>query len=59
MKVVGVIGGPKTDGNTYRLVRAVLDGALDAGHTVGTWRLRDVAIGQLGYFDDKTFFPVG
>ncbi len=57
LKVVGIIGGPKNDGNTYRLVRAVLDGALDAGHTVVTWRLKDVYIGHLGYFAGETLPP--
>lgn len=57
MKVVGVIGGPKQDGNTYRLVRAVLDGALDAGHTVVTWRLKDVYIGHLGYLEEEMKMP--
>jgi multimeric flavodoxin WrbA len=57
LKVVGVIGGPKTDGNTFKLVRAVLDGALDAGHTVVTWRLRDIYIGHLGYFADEILPP--
>jgi len=58
LKVVGVIGGPKHEGNTYKLVRAVLDGALDAGHTVVTWRLRDVFIGQIGYFEEKVLLPL-
>ena len=58
MKVVGVIGGPKHDGNTFNLVRAVLDGALEAGHTVVTWRLRDIGIGHIGYFEDKILFPL-
>ena len=58
MKVVGIIGGPKHDGNTFKLVRAVLDGALEAGHTVVTWRLRDTQIGHVGYFEDKTLFPL-
>jgi multimeric flavodoxin WrbA len=57
MKVVGVIGGPRYDGNTYKLTRAVLDGALEAGHTVLTWRLRDTYIGHLGYHDDELKFP--
>ncbi len=58
MKVVGVIGGPKTDGSTYKLVRAVLDGALEAGHTVVTWRLRDIPIGHIGYFEEKVLLPL-
>ena len=58
MKVVGIIGGPKTDGNTYKLTRAVLDGALEAGHTVVTYRLKDIYLGQLGYFEDKILFPL-
>jgi len=58
MKVVGVVGGPKHDGNTFKLVRAVLDGALEAGHTVVTWRLRDIGIGHIGYFEDKVLFPL-
>jgi len=58
MKVVGIIGGPKHDGNTFKLVRAVLDGALEAGHTVVTWRLRDIQIGHIGYFEDKVLFPL-
>lgn len=57
MKVVGIIGGPRADGNTYKLVRAVLDGALDAGHTVVTWRLRDVYIGHLGHFAEEILPP--
>ncbi len=57
MKVVGIIGGPKTDGNTFKLVRAVLDGALDAGHTVVTWRLKDIYIGHLGHFAGETLAP--
>lgn len=58
MKVVGIIGGPKHDGNTYKLIRAVLDGALEVGHTIVTWRLRDVEIGHIGYFNEKTLFPL-
>ena len=58
MKVVGIIGGPKHEGNTFKLVRAVLDGALEAGHTVVTWRLRDIQIGHIGYFEDKVLFPL-
>ena len=58
LKVVGIIGGPKIDGNTFKLVRAVLDGALDAGHTVVTWRLRDIYIGHLGYFADELIPPI-
>ena len=58
VKVVGIIGGPKHDGNTYKLVRAVLDGALEAGHTVVTYRLRDIYLGQIGYFENKTLFPL-
>lgn len=57
MKVVGIIGGPKTDGNTFKLVRAVLDGALDAGHTVVKWRLKDIYIGHLGHFADEILPP--
>ncbi len=57
MKVVGIIGGPKTEGNTYNLVRAVLDGALDAGHTVVTWRLKDIYIGHIGHFADELLPP--
>jgi len=57
MKVVGIIGGPKADGNTYRLVRAVLDGALEAGHTVVTWKLKDTYIGHLGYHEGELKFP--
>jgi len=58
MKVVGVIGGAKTDGNTFKLVRAVLDGALEAGHTVVTWRLKDTYIGHLGYLEGETLLPL-
>ena len=57
MKILGIIGGPKNDGNTSRLVRAVLDGALDADHTVVTWKLKDVYIGHLGYFAGETLPP--
>lgn len=58
LKVVGIIGGPRPDGNTFKLVRAVLDGALDAGHTVVTWKLRDVYLGHLGYFADEVIPPI-
>ena len=57
MKVVGIIGGARTDGNTFKLVRAVLDGALDVGHTVVTWRLKDIYIGHLGHFADEILPP--
>ncbi|MCW4050484.1 MAG: flavodoxin family protein [Candidatus Bathyarchaeota archaeon] len=58
MKVVGVIGGAKRDGNTYKLVKAALDGALEAGHTTVTWRLMDVYIGHLGHFADEILPPI-
>lgn len=57
MKVVGIVGGPKHDGNTFKLVRAVLDGALEAGHTTVLWRLKDIYIGHLGYFADEMLPP--
>lgn len=58
MKVVGIIGGPRLNGNTYNLMRAVLDGALDAGHTVVTYRLRDFYIGHIGAFDNEITLPL-
>ncbi len=58
MKVVGIIGGPRLNGNTYKLVRGVLDGALDAGHTVVTYRLRDIYIGHIGAFDNEIKLPL-
>jgi multimeric flavodoxin WrbA len=57
LKVVGIVGGPKHDGNTFKLVRAVLDGALEAGHTTVLWRLKDIYIGHLGYFADEMLPP--
>lgn len=57
MKVVGIIGGPRDNGNTYKLVKAVLDGALDAGHTVKTWRLNNTYIGHLGCVGGEIVAP--
>ena len=56
MKVLGVIGGPKKNGNTVKLVEAVLKGAEEAGHEVILFKLADMKIGHLGDKNGNVIF---
>jgi len=44
MKVLGVVGGARREGNTSRLVEEVLNGAREAGHEIILFRLADMDI---------------
>jgi multimeric flavodoxin WrbA len=57
MKVLGIVGGAKREGNTVRLVEEVLAGAKEAGHETILFKLVDVQIGHLGDDKGKTTFP--
>lgn len=57
MKVLGILGGARKEGNTSRLLEEVLGGAAYAGHETILFRLMDMEIGHLGNEGGKTTFP--
>ncbi len=57
MKVLGVVGGAKREGNTSRLVEEVLSGAREADHATILFKLVDMKIHHLGNKDGRTTFP--
>ncbi len=57
MKVLGIVGGAKRDGNTAKLVEEVLAGAREAGHETILFKLGELEIGHLGDKDGETTFP--
>jgi multimeric flavodoxin WrbA len=42
MKVIGIVGSPRKNGNTDTLVQAVLDGAKEAGHETAKYSLNEM-----------------
>lgn len=52
MKVLGIAGSPRPDGNTDRLLSEVLRGAASKGAEVSTIRLRDLEFGFCRACDD-------
>jgi len=42
MKVIGIVGSPRKNGNTDTLVQAVLDGAMEAGHETAKFSLNEM-----------------
>ena len=42
MKVIGIVGSPRKNGNTETLVQAVLDGAKDKGYTTEKFNLNEL-----------------
>jgi len=57
LKVLGIVGGAKRDGNTVRLVEEVLAGAKEVGHETILLKLVDIQIGHLGDRNGETTFP--
>ncbi len=57
MKVLGVVGGARREGNTSRLVEEVLAGASEAGHETVLFRLVGMEVGHLGNESGRTAFP--
>jgi multimeric flavodoxin WrbA len=57
VKVLGVVGGAKREGNTSRLVEEVITGARETGHEAILFRLADMKIGHLGNEGGRTTFP--
>ena len=43
MKVIGIIGSPRKKGNSETLVQAVLDGAMEKGHTTEIFLLNEMS----------------
>ncbi len=57
MKVLGVVGSPNKDGNTARLVEAVLSGAKEVGHDAEIFYLSDLDIGPLKGEGGRIIYP--
>jgi len=57
LKVLGIVGGAKGNGNTVRLVEEVLAGAREAGHETILFKLVETKIGHLGDRNGETTFP--
>ncbi len=47
MKIIGIEGSPRKNGNTEKLVRAILQGAIDDGHEAKFCKLADMKISPL------------
>jgi putative NADPH-quinone reductase len=57
MKVLGVVGGPHREGNTVRLVEAVLEGAREAGHETVLVKLADLDVRHIEEKDGRLYYP--
>ena len=57
MKVVGIVGSPKREGNTAKLVEAVMEGAKEAGHETMLVYLCELNIGPLEAKKEKITYP--
>lgn len=57
MKVVGIVGGPRRNGNTARLVDEVLAGARKAGNETHIYHLGDMEIKPLEWDDTGYIYP--
>ena len=57
MKVLGLICSPKREGNTAKLVEAVLRGAGEAGHHAEVFYLCDMNIGPLEASGGNLIYP--
>jgi len=57
MKVIGVVGSPRSEGNTARLVEEVLAGAREAGNETHIFYLGDMEIKPLEYGEDGYIYP--
>lgn len=57
MNVLAIVGSPRRRGNTARLVEAVVEGALEAGHEADIFYLCDLEIGPIEERDGEYFYP--
>ena len=57
MKVLGIVGSPKREGHTAKLVEAVLAGAIEAGHEADIYHLSDLEIGPIQARDGTLVYP--
>lgn len=57
MKVVGIVAGPRKNGNTARLVEEVLAGAEEAGHETVLFYMSDMQIHPLEADKDGYVYP--
>jgi multimeric flavodoxin WrbA len=57
MKVLGIVGGSKSNGNTVKLVEEVLAGAREAGHETVLFKLSEMSIGHIGDRGGEVTFP--
>lgn len=58
MKVLGIVGGSKSNGNTVKLVEEVLTGAREAGHETILFKLSEMSIGHIGDRGGEVTFPI-
>jgi multimeric flavodoxin WrbA len=57
MKVLGIVGSPRREGHTARLVEAVLEGANEAGHEAEIFYLSELDIGPLEAEGGRIAYP--
>ncbi len=57
MKVLGIVGGSKSNGNTVKLVEEVLAGAREAGHETVLFKLAEMNIGHIGDSNGEVTLP--
>lgn len=57
MKVLGIVGSPRREGHTARLVEEVLQGAKEAGHEAEIFYLCDLEIGPLEAEGGRIVYP--
>jgi len=57
MKVIGIVGGPRREGNTARLVEEVLAGARENGNETHIFYLGDMEINPLQWDEDGYIYP--
>lgn len=57
MKVIGIVGGPRRDGHTARLVEEILAGAREAGNETHVFYLCDMEVKPLDYGEGGYVYP--
>ena len=57
MKVIGIVGGPRSDGHTARLVEEVLAGAREEGNETHVFHLCDMEVKPLDYGECGYIYP--
>jgi multimeric flavodoxin WrbA len=57
LNVLGVVAGPRRNGNTGVLVKTVLEGAKEGGHEVEEIFLGEMDIGPIQALDGKLVYP--